>query len=157
MLEESPQYYMEDYWGQVKPVYRVAALAARGQNINYTAKRPPLQCYECGGPHCVAECPIRLQKNATLMQTNQVSMSTMPILMCNRCGIDHLIAQCPNNPNAPKITPLNLIEVIEEPSQSTHVVPVNVVTRSMLQTKNYILEERDTTAIAQSQKKKKTR
>ncbi|RXY03332.1 hypothetical protein DD576_29605 [Klebsiella pneumoniae] len=37
------------------------------------------------------------------------------------------------------------------------MVPVNVLTRSMLQKQNYILEERDTASIAQSQKKKKTR
>ncbi|KAI5059819.1 hypothetical protein GOP47_0026138, partial [Adiantum capillus-veneris] len=70
-LEECPIYYMEDCWGQVKPVYQAAALASRGQNINTQARRPPLQCYECGGPHRVAECPIRLQKNVAQMQMNQ--------------------------------------------------------------------------------------
>ncbi|MCO5605258.1 hypothetical protein L7F22_059438 [Adiantum nelumboides] len=156
-LEEFPMYYMENPWGQIKPVYQATALAARGQNINMVARGPPLQCFICDGPHCAAECPNRMPRDATPMQPSQVGLSTMSILTCNHCGIDHLIAQCPHNPNAPKITPLNLLEVTNEMQPPIpHVAPINVVTRSMLQKKNYIFKERDSTSIAQA-KKKKTR
>ena len=80
----------------------------------------------------------------------------MPVLTCNRCEIDLLIAQCPHNPNAPKITPLNLVEVTGGTREASPVIPANIVTRSMLQDPNHILEERDTASIARA-KKKKTR
>ncbi|MCO5612209.1 hypothetical protein L7F22_066471 [Adiantum nelumboides] len=72
VLEECPMYYMEDPWGQIKPVYQATALTARGQNINMVARRPPLQCSICGGPHRAAECPNRMPRDATPMQSSQV-------------------------------------------------------------------------------------
>ncbi|MCO5552299.1 hypothetical protein L7F22_005811 [Adiantum nelumboides] len=76
VLEECPMYYMEDPWGQIKPVYQATALAARGQNINMVARRPPLQCFIYGGPHRAAECPNRMPRDATPMQPSQVDMAT---------------------------------------------------------------------------------
>ena len=79
-FEMIPQYYMEDHLGQVKPVYQASAFAPRGQNINSFVRRPPLQCYDCGGPHHVAEYPNRLQRNATPVQVNQEGTYAMPLL-----------------------------------------------------------------------------
>ena len=82
------------------------------------------------------------------MQATQGNASTMLVLMYTHSGIDHLIAQCPQNPNAPKITPLNLVEVTNRRQIMPPIIPMNVATQLMLQDSNHVLKERDTTSIA---------
>ena len=121
-----PEYYVNDP-ERPKPVYQVTALG-RGQSMNNVGRRPPLQCYGCGGPHKYSECPDRkpLQcfncgephkvadcpyKPST--SANPVPNLHLPKATCSDCGITHLIPQCPHKPpEAPVITPLNMMSRI---------------------------------------------
>lgn len=145
---------MEDPLGKIRQVYQISVMTARGQNMNSYARRLPIQCYKCAEPHRTVECPIRLQKMAAHMQASQESALAMPVLFCHCCGIDHLIAQCPQNPNAPKITPLNLVEIAKGTTMTPPLVPTNVITRSMLQNPKHVLEKRDIASISWAKKKK---
>ena len=96
--------------------------------MNNVGRRPPLQCYGCGGPHKYSECPDRkpLQcfncgephkvadcpyKPST--SANPVPNLHLPKATCSDCGITHLIPQCPHKPpEAPVITPLNMMSRI---------------------------------------------
>ena len=121
-----PEYYVNDPEGP-KPVYQVTALG-RGQSMNNVGRRPPLQCYGCGGPHKYSECPDRkpLQcfhcgephkvadcpyKPST--SATPVPNPHLPKATCSDCGITHLIPQCPHKPpEAPVIAPLNMMSRI---------------------------------------------
>ena len=39
------------------PVYQIAPINAKARDMNNTTTRPPIQCYKCGGPYKVNECP----------------------------------------------------------------------------------------------------
>ena len=55
--EEQGKHEEEENWGNGEEWYPEYACAMKGRKGKGKGKGPKDGCFNCGGPHCAAECP----------------------------------------------------------------------------------------------------